>query len=58
LAECQGNDLLVRHIADLRKSFRRTRIEHPFVIDGIVILPDHLHCIWRLPESDAWEPHH
>jgi putative transposase len=22
-------------------------------IDAIAILPDHLHCIWTLPENDA-----
>ncbi len=26
---------------------------HPFSIDAIVILPDHLHCLWTLPETDA-----
>jgi REP element-mobilizing transposase RayT len=26
---------------------------HPFKIDAIAILPDHLHCIWTLPENDA-----
>ncbi|TAL16442.1 transposase, partial [bacterium] len=25
---------------------------HPFAILAWVILPDHLHCIWRLPEGD------
>jgi putative transposase len=25
----------------------------PFSIDAIVLLPDHLHCIWTLPEGDA-----
>jgi putative transposase len=25
----------------------------PFVIEGWVLLPDHLHCIWTLPEGDA-----
>ena len=53
LANRHGNDLLVRHIANLRDAFRRTRTEHPFMIDGIAILPDHLHCIWRLPEGDS-----
>ncbi len=27
--------------------------ERPFHIDAIVVLPDHLHCIWRLPSGDA-----
>jgi putative transposase len=25
---------------------------HPFEIDAIVVLPDHLHCIMTLPEGD------
>ena len=27
--------------------------EHPFQIDAWVLLPDHLHCVWSLPENDA-----
>jgi putative transposase len=27
--------------------------QHHFKIDAIVVLPDHLHSIWTLPESDA-----
>ncbi|MDZ7831070.1 MAG: transposase [Desulfobacterales bacterium] len=37
----------------LRRAFRRVRAIRPFEIDAIVILPDHLHCIWRLPEGDG-----
>jgi putative transposase len=37
----------------LRSSFRDTRARHPFTIDAIVVLPDHLHAIWTLPEGDA-----
>lgn len=29
------------------------RRDRPFRVDAIVILPDHLHCIWTLPEGDA-----
>ena len=25
---------------------------HPYTIDAIVLLPDHLHCLWTLPEGD------
>jgi len=25
---------------------------HPFKIDAFVLLPDHLHCIWSLPQGD------
>ncbi len=27
--------------------------KHPYRMDGLVVLPDHLHCIWRLPANDA-----
>ena len=45
--------LLTTHIDALRKAFRETRSGHPFTIDAIVVLPDHLHAIWTLPEGDA-----
>lgn len=45
--------LLVEHIDDLRCSFRETNLARPFEIIAIVILPDHLHCIWKLPEGDS-----
>jgi putative transposase len=45
--------LLVDHIDLLRQAFRDVRRRHPFDIDAIVVLPDHLHAIWRLPEGDA-----
>jgi putative transposase len=44
---------LLDHIAPLRTAFRIARHERPFTIDAIVILPDHLHAIWMLPEGDA-----
>lgn len=47
------SDLLVRHIAALRESVRATRRERPFHIDGWIILPDHLHCLWTLPPGDT-----
>ncbi len=30
-----------------------TRKRKPFHIDGWVVLPDHMHCIWTLPENDS-----
>ncbi len=35
----------------LRNAFRKVQRRQPFTIDAIVILPDHLHCIWRLPDA-------
>jgi putative transposase len=37
----------------LRMAFRAVRSRYPFQADAIVILPDHIHCIWSLPEGDA-----
>jgi putative transposase len=45
--------LLVDHIDLLRQAFRYVRRRHPFDIEAIVVLPDHLHAIWTLPEGDA-----
>lgn len=45
--------LLTENIAVLRAAFAHVRGCHPFVIDAMVVLPDHLHCIWTLPPGDA-----
>jgi len=47
------SDLLVKHIDKLRTAVRKTKQSQPFYIDGWVVLPDHLHCIWTLPEHDG-----
>ncbi len=49
----RGSDLLIRHVDILRDAARRTRIDKPFRIDAWVVLPDHMHCVWTLPEGDA-----
>ena len=45
--------LLTDNIELLRAAFRDVRHRHPFGIDAIVVLPDHLHAVWTLPEGDA-----
>lgn len=37
----------------LRKAWRRVCEDRPFHTTAICLLPDHLHCIWRLPEGDS-----
>jgi putative transposase len=44
--------LLTEHIELLRTAFRQVKTRHPFTIDATVVLPDHLHAIWTLPEAD------
>jgi len=45
--------LLVDHVAVLRAAVKEVKGRHPFHIDAFVVLPDHLHAIWTLPEGDA-----
>jgi len=52
LAERHGNTLLVDRIDPLKDAFRRTRQDHPFAMPAFVVLPEHLHCIWKLPPGD------
>ncbi|MEM7228757.1 MAG: transposase [Planctomycetota bacterium] len=40
-------------LAALRESIRQTRLLSPFKTDAIVILPDHIHAIWTLPNGDS-----
>jgi REP element-mobilizing transposase RayT len=45
--------LLTGHVDLLRTAFREVRRRHPFTIDAMVVLPDHLHTLWTMPEGDA-----
>ena len=47
------SSLLTDQIEALREATRRARERHPFHIDAFVVLPDHIHAIWTLPEEDA-----
>ena len=49
----RGADTLVRHVDDLREAVRVTKAERPFRVDAWVVMPDHLHAVWTLPEGDA-----
>lgn len=43
---------LVDHIDILREAVRVTKRDRPFDILAWVVLPDHMHCIWDMPETD------
>jgi len=45
--------LLVREIDILRLAIRTTLQRQPFTIDAWVVLPEHMHCLWTLPEGDS-----
>jgi putative transposase len=44
--------LLVDYVDNLKASISHVKTAHPFVIDAMVIMPDHLHALWTLPEGD------
>src|SRR5438270_3823551 len=46
------SDLLVARIEVLRRAARSVRGRYPFHIDAWIVLPDHMHCLWTLPEGD------
>ena len=52
LLERFPNDLLVKHIDILRSVTKKVKTRMPFHIDAWVVLPDHMHCIWTLPNAD------
>ena len=37
----------------LRIAIDRIRCQHPFESLAFVLLPDHFHCIWKLPDNDS-----
>jgi putative transposase len=47
------SNLLVARIEALRDAVRRVRARAPFHIHAWVVLPDHMHCLWTLPQGDA-----
>src|SRR5665213_771534 len=45
--------LLIERIGVLRQVVARVRTLMPFHIDAWVVLPEHMHCLWTLPEGDG-----
>jgi putative transposase len=49
----RSSRILIDHVVALRMAVMHTRRQHSFLIDAVVVLPDHLHMIMTLPEADA-----
>ena len=49
----RSSRLLVEHVDALRHAVRVVKCRHPFAIVAWVVLPDHMHAIWTMPEGDA-----
>ncbi len=47
------NDLLVRYIDELYAAIARVQGSHPFKIHAWIVLNDHMHCIWEMPQHDS-----
>ena len=43
----------LQNIQHLKAAMQKVKKEYPFSLNAIVILPDHLHCIWKLPGNDV-----
>ena len=48
--------LLVDNIDLLREVMSKVRQHHPLHIDAMVVLPNHLHALWTLPNGDCDYP--
>jgi len=49
----RSSRLLVDRVEALREAVREVRTAHPFEIIAWVVVPEHMHAIWRLPPNDA-----
>lgn len=49
----RDQSLLTDHIDSLRSAVASVKGSLPFTIDAWVVLPDHLHCVWTLPDGDS-----
>lgn len=45
--------LLVDEIDKLRNSISKVKQQRPFLLDAMVVLPDHMHLLITLPEGDS-----
>ena len=47
-----GSTALMDHLDILREAVRITKKDRPFEILAWVVLPDHMHAVWRVPRDD------
>lgn len=51
--QCQPLFTSASAVDTLRNALRVVHATRPFQIDAMVVMPDHLHCIWTLPPNDG-----
>jgi len=50
------SSLLIDEIDKLRNSINKVKQQRPFLLDAMVVLPDHIHLLITLPECDSEFP--
>lgn len=50
------SNLLVLEIDKFRKAVRNVKRKHPFEIEAVVVMPDHVHMMIKLPQGDLDYP--
>jgi len=45
--------LLIDEAKRLGNVMRQVKKQHPFHLDAIIVLPEHLHALWTLPDNDS-----
>jgi putative transposase len=40
-------------IRSLTNAMNQVQSQYPFILEALVVLPDHIHALWTLPEGDA-----
>ncbi len=48
----RNSNLLVKHIHEIKQAMQEVKASMPYKTLAAVILPDHLHTIWQLPDGD------
>ena len=48
----RNSQLLITYIRELRLAYRKVQQKMPFITDAMIILPDHIHALWTLPDND------
>lgn len=46
------SNLLTQHAAAFREIVRGVKLHLPFILDAMVVMPDHWHAVWTLPPDD------
>lgn len=52
----RGSTALIDHLDVLRQAVQVTKRDLPLEIVSWVVLPDHMHAVWRLPKDDPEYP--